>query len=118
MHGPRRPAPGRLKLDRLSNYLYQVVVNEGGFEWDDAKAASNLVKHGVSFSYARTAFDDPASIETVDDRRDYGEERFNLIAKSPDNIVLFVTCAEHETGIRIISARRASKQEVKTYDEQ
>jgi uncharacterized DUF497 family protein len=93
-------------------------MNEDGFEWDDAKAASNLVKHGVSFSYARTAFDDPMGIETVDDRRDYGEERFNRIAKSPDNIMLFVTYTERETGMRIISARRASKQEVKTYDEQ
>jgi uncharacterized DUF497 family protein len=98
--------------------LYQVVVDEGGFEWGDAKAASNLVKHGVSFSYARAAFDDPAGIETVDVRRDYGEERFNLIAKSPDNIMLFVTYTERETGIRIISARRASKQEVKIYEDQ
>jgi uncharacterized protein len=93
-------------------------MGEGGFEWDDAKAASNQVKHGVSFAYARTAFDDPMGIETVDDRRDYGEERFNLIAKSPDSIMLFVTYTERETGIRIISARRASKQEVKVYDEQ
>jgi uncharacterized DUF497 family protein len=93
-------------------------MNEVGFEWDEAKAASNLVKHGVSFSYARTAFDDPAGIETVDDRCDYGEERFNLIAKSPDNIVLFVTYTERETGIRIISARRASRQEVKIYGQQ
>jgi uncharacterized DUF497 family protein len=93
-------------------------MNEGGFEWDDAKAASNLVKHGGSFSYAVTVFNDPAGIGTVDDRCDYGEERFNLIAKSPDHIVLFVTYTERETGIRIISARRASKQEVKTYGQQ
>jgi len=91
---------------------------EVGFEWDDAKAASNQIKHGVSFAYARTAFDDPAGIEIQDNRSDYGEERFNLIAKSPDNIMLFVTYTERETGIRIISARRASKREVKTYDEQ
>ena len=93
-------------------------MNDGGFEWDDAKAAIIQVKHGVSFSYARTAFDDPMGLETVDDRRDYGEERFNLIAKSPDNIVLFVTYTERKIGIRIISARRASKQEVKAYDAQ
>ncbi len=93
-------------------------MDEGGFEWDDGKAVSNQVKHGVSFSYARVAFDDPAGIEIVDDRRDYGEERFNLIAKSPDNIMLFVTCTKREPGIRIISDRRASRQEVKTYGEQ
>ena len=89
-----------------------------GFEWDAAKAASNHVKHGVSFFYARTAFDDPMAIELLDNRRDYGETRFNLIAKSPDDIMLFVTYTERETGIRIISARRASKQEVKIYEEQ
>jgi len=93
-------------------------MDEGGFEWDDAKAASNLAKHGVSFSYARAAFDDPLGLDALDDRRDYGEQRFNLIAKSPDQIMLFVTYTERETGIRIISARRASKQEVKSYHEQ
>jgi uncharacterized DUF497 family protein len=93
-------------------------MNDGQFEWDDTKAASNQVKHGVSFSYARTAFDDPAGIETIDDRQDYGEERINLIAKSPDNIMLFVTYTARETGIRIISARRASKQEAKIYHDQ
>lgn len=87
------------------------------FEWDEAKAASNQLKHGVSFSYARSAFDDPAGIEIADNRRDYGEERFNLIAKSPDNIMLIVTYTERETGIRIISARRASKAEAKIYYE-
>jgi uncharacterized DUF497 family protein len=93
-------------------------MNAGHFAWDDAKAASNQIKHGVSFTYARTAFDDPAGIETIDDRQNYGEERFNLIAKSPENIILFVTYTERETGIRIISARRASKQEVKIYHDQ
>lgn len=93
-------------------------MNEGGFEWDDAKAASNLIKHGVSFFYTRAAFDDPAGVEILDDRRDYGEERYNLIAKMPDKIVLFVTYTERGTGIRIISARRASKQEIGIYDEQ
>ena len=88
-----------------------------GFEWDDAKAVSNLVKHGVSFSYARTAFDDPAGIDVVDDRREYGEERSNLIAKSSHGIVLFVTYTERDGRIRMISARRASRQERKAYDE-
>jgi uncharacterized DUF497 family protein len=88
-----------------------------GFEWDDAKAASNLAKHGVSFLYARTTFDDPHGIDVVDGRREYAEERSNLIAKSPDGIVLFVTYMERGGRIRMISARRASRQERKAYDE-
>jgi uncharacterized DUF497 family protein/plasmid stabilization system protein ParE len=86
------------------------TLDEVGFEWDEAKTAGNQVKHGVSFSYARVAFDDPEGIEIVDDSRDYGEERFNLIEKSPDNIMLFVSYTKRETGIRIISARRASRR--------
>lgn len=49
------------------------------FEWDDAKAAANLAKHGVSFEQAREAFDDPFAIDFVDDREDYGEPRLILL---------------------------------------
>jgi hypothetical protein len=88
------------------------------FEWDEPKAASNLAKHGVAFSYATTVFDDPMGIDAIDDRQNYGELRFNMIGKSPDNIVLFVTYTERGGRVRIISARRASRQEKKTYDDQ
>jgi uncharacterized protein len=50
------------------------------FEWDDAKAAGNLARHGVSFEQARDAFDDPFAIEFVDNREDYGEQRLILLA--------------------------------------
>ena len=49
------------------------------FEWDGAKAAANLAKHGVSFEQARDAFDDPFAIDFVDDRGDYGEHRLILL---------------------------------------
>jgi uncharacterized DUF497 family protein len=52
------------------------------FEWDEAKAAENYAKHGVSFETATEVFDDPFGIERLDDREDYGEVRFILIGTS------------------------------------
>ena len=52
------------------------------FEWDDAKDAANTAKHGVGFVIARNVFKDVFAIERVDDRQDYGEERYNIIGWS------------------------------------
>lgn len=49
------------------------------FEWSDAKARANLIDHKVSFDVAKLVFDDPRSLEEIDDRFDYGEDRFNAI---------------------------------------
>jgi len=46
-------------------------MNADDFEWDDAKAAANLAKHGVTFEQARDAFNDPFAVDFVDDRADY-----------------------------------------------
>ena len=48
------------------------------FEWDEVKAAANYAKHGVSFEAATKAFKDAFAIERLDDRRDYGEDRYIL----------------------------------------
>jgi uncharacterized DUF497 family protein len=45
-------------------------VKADDFEWDGAKAAANLAKHGISFEQARYVFDDPFAIDFVDDRED------------------------------------------------
>jgi uncharacterized protein len=50
------------------------------FEWHTAKAEANLRIHGVSFELAKTVFKDPFAIERLDDREDYGEERFVMLA--------------------------------------
>jgi putative transcriptional regulator len=60
------------------------------FEWDNAKAQANLVTHGVSFDLAKTVFNDPFAIERLDDREDYGEERFVIIGRAEGNTLLFV----------------------------
>ena len=50
-------------------------MTEATFEWDDEKAAANWRRHGVSFDHAIRAFRDPFTIERIDEREDYGEER-------------------------------------------
>ena len=84
------------------------------FQWDEAKAVDNYAKHGVSFATAANIFKDPFSIERVDDREDYGEERFILIG-IVDSVVLTVVYMERDGHIRIISARRATKTEQDDY---
>ncbi len=86
------------------------------FEWDDAKAAANLVKHGVSFELARLVFRDIARLESYDDRRDYGEDRF-IATGEANGIILVVAHTEREGRVRIISARRATRYERQTYAE-
>ena len=80
------------------------------FEWDQAKAESNLRKHGISFSAATGVFDDAWAIERPDARNVYGEDRFILIGEASGE-VLVVVFTERVEGLRIISARRASKNE-------
>jgi uncharacterized protein len=46
------------------------------FEWNRSKAKDNYAKHGVSFEFAKEVFKDPFAVEFLDDREDYGEERF------------------------------------------
>jgi uncharacterized DUF497 family protein len=88
------------------------------FEWHDAKAEANLQAHGVSFDLAKTVFKDPFAVERLDDREDYGEERFVLIGMAEGNVVLFVAYTEREGPMRIISARRATQNEQDDYFEQ
>lgn len=52
------------------------MIEKDNFEWDNDKAASNLVKHGVSFEDAKKAFDDFFAVEIADKRFDYGEDRY------------------------------------------
>ena len=87
------------------------------FEWDDAKAAQNVARHKVSFETARKAFDDVLGIEVVDDREDYGEERFNLLGMVADRL-LHVTFTVRAQRARLISARIAEPAERRRYHEE
>jgi uncharacterized protein len=84
------------------------------FTWDETKAAANYAKHGVSFETAIEIFADPFAIERLDDREDYGEERFILIGMA-EGAILTVVYAECDGRFRLISARRAAKHEQDDY---
>lgn len=85
-----------------------------GFEWDAEKAAGNVRKHGVSFEQAALAFDDLFSVEWIDTREDYGEERSILLGRSRGEL-LAVAYTERGDRIRIISAHKAAKHEIDKY---
>jgi uncharacterized protein len=87
------------------------------FEWDKAKAAANLVKHGVSFEQARDAFHDPFAIDFVDDRHDYDEDRLILFGMV-ENRLLVVAYTLRGDKVRIISAREAEPHERRKYHEE
>jgi len=85
------------------------------YEWDEAKAASNLVKHGVSFTTAARALEDPRKLELIDDRFDYGEERIQSLGMDRGRVLFVVTVTRDENTCRIISARKATRHEQETY---
>ena len=86
------------------------------FEWDAEKARKNLEKHGVRFEIAEAVFIDPNHITVIDDRFDYGEERLVTVGQTYDGLLVVVTTERGEGWItRIISARKATKQERKAY---
>lgn len=89
------------------------TVFEGDFEWDSVKAASNLVKHGVSFAEAATVFADPMAVY-LDDGSGIG--RMVVIGRSLREQVLYVVSVERGERDRIISARPATAAERAIYE--
>ena len=84
------------------------------FEWDENKRKYNLEKHGIDFIDAIAIFDDPDRIEFENIRK--GETRIQTIGMVHD-IILFLVHTSRGRKKRIISVRRASKNERKAYDE-
>jgi len=87
------------------------------FEWSPAKAKSNLKKHGVAFEEAVTVFFDDRAIEFYDDKHSEWEDRLLLLGLSY-RLRLLLVChcyRESDSVIRIISARKATKNESKLY---
>ena len=86
------------------------------FEWDDAKAASNLQKHGVSFDEALSVFGDSRAITFSDSDHSEFEDRSRTYGISNKARLLVVIHTERRSGIRIISARRATRYEKRIYE--
>ena len=92
--------------------MYRIV-----FSWDDKKESQNLQKHGVSFEEAATVFADENARLKHDPDHSQREDRFLLLGFSAKLRMLVVVHAyrHDETEIRIISARKATRNERKQY---
>ena len=89
------------------------------FEWDEAKSALNVRRHGIRFETAVLVFDDPFSL-TLRDLLHDEEERFITLGTLGPGVILFVVHTVFEESgeevIRLISARRATSRERKSYE--
>jgi uncharacterized DUF497 family protein len=87
------------------------------FEWHAAKAATNLIKHGVSFEEAKSVFYDEFAVQFFDHEHSTTEDRFLILGMSNQTNLLLVCHCESDDGntIRVISARKATKNESKHY---
>lgn len=83
------------------------------FEWDEGKRQSNWQKHNVDF-VAVTRIFQQETVRWVDNRKDYGEERINVLGEIEGEI-FFVTYTERNSRYRLISARRANSRERRKY---
>ena len=93
-------------------------MNALHFEWDEAKAKANLKKHGIGFEEAKSVFLDDHARLIPDPDHSIDEERFVLLGYS-SSLKLLVVCHCYRGGdriIRIISARKATRQEAQIYE--
>lgn len=88
------------------------------FEWDRNKEAQNRKKHGVSFREAATVFGDPLSTTFPDLAHSEEEQRYLTIGMTEKGTIIVVAHTEEEDTVRIISARRAARQEQRFYEEE
>lgn len=97
--------------------MYNVRMEYLRFEWDKRKEKANIKRHGISFEEARTTFYDENAIQFFDPDHSVEEDRFILLGTS-HKLKTLVVChcfREAETVVRIISARKADKDESKAY---
>lgn len=91
------------------------TIIEMVYQWNRDKATANLRKHGIDFADAVSVFSDDLAITIPDERFD--EERFVTIGVDAFARVLVVVYTMRDDEIRIISARKATRQERQQYEE-
>ena len=84
--------------------------------WDPAKAEANLRKHGIHFSDAEAVLFDPFAL-SMEDNDSEGEDRYVAVGQDAVNRVLVVVYTYRDDHIRLISARPATRKEIKVYEE-
>ena len=87
------------------------------FAWDSRKAERNLSKHGVSFQEAASVFGDPLALTFFDPDHSDDEDRFLTFGHSAAGRLLVVSHADRDDATRIISARQATRKELRAYEE-
>ena len=85
------------------------------FEWDEAKSDGCFTHRGFDFAYAVHAFLDPNRIVRRDQRWEYGEDRYRLLAAIEGRVFVLIYTMRG-SAIRIISARKANGKEVREYE--
>lgn len=85
------------------------------FEWDEDKNDANIRHHGIDFADVLTMFLAPM-LTNLDDRIDYGEDRWVSIGMIARGIAVIVWTERNGDVIRIISARKANKNERRRYE--
>lgn len=86
------------------------------FEWDEQKNQANIKNHGLDFGDAYEVFDHPMLVN-LDDREDYGEDRWAGIGLMDRHVVVIVFTEPEEDTIRVISFRKATSRERKRYEQ-
>ena len=101
----------------VESKLNQKYMNKITFQWDEQKNKINQQKHGISFKEAESVFFDDDAIQFWDEEHSQEEERFLLLGMSYKmRILIVVHCfREKDSIIRIISARKATNNEIKEY---
>lgn len=89
------------------------------FAWDERKNKGNRIKHGIWFEEAQTVFHDPHARLFYDPEHSEGEDRFILlgVSSAARTLVVVHSYRESDSLIRVISARKATKKEVRFYEE-
>lgn len=87
------------------------------FEWDILKAAANAAKHGITFEEAASVFNDPLAYTFPDPDHSTGEERWLTFGISRNDRLLAVITTERGNAIRIVSARKATRNERGIYEQ-
>lgn len=95
------------------NFLFD--FSRATFEWDEEKARKNFLKHGIKFQTAAKVFADANKLIREDEEHEYIEPRYNVLGKVGK--VIFVVCViKEENVVRLISARLATKNEIRRYE--
>ena len=86
------------------------------FEWNEQKNQANIKKHGMNFADAHKVFEYPMLVN-LDDRQDYGEDRWIGVGLMDMRVVVIVFTELDENTIRVVSFRKATSEERKRYEQ-